>query len=940
MTARRRTTKTKATEGTGSEVDIVASGQASAAPQRTTGEASTRKRKALDDIPETEAASSPKKRKKRKSIGQQTLKRKPRAPLKPKNPTELPNITLPAGAFEAVDTKNVDAAAEEQHAIGESAKTERPTTNAERTRRTATSRKPPGRKPKVNLQSKQKTKQLSTGQETLENDVELPDPAQEPAKVESPTEITAPAEVETEPKPRKRKRKAVVQSPRKRKKPTSKEPDNGPEEITEAAVAETLQEPAIIPTIASTLSDRKGNKRGRKPKSVPDGVTDPPGDLLNISNTIAKAELLKSQQSRLGNQLLPAIDQTTAAASDDKKGKKRGRKPRSVHDQQAGPLVEIIVPSAAVAEVELALAGQSEVEKKQPSAGSATAATHIETKNRGRGRNPKAKSNEQAEYSGEIIDPSPAVAEVEQAQAEKSQPENEQLATVSTKAALPIDQKGKTRGRKPKTTLINQPESSKETIDASPTNAEAESVQANQSRAGNKRPAIDATNATVSIESKGKKRGRRPKLIPNQEPELPEGLIDPFTAAAAESAQTELPAAEKEHPQPIEDPVPSKRKGRKRKSIGQIQRPRKKPVATPAPDIHPDTETTHLQVKPVDAPPETTIEPVPKRKGRPKKLPVPLPETEDAPIEHAVSGNPQPAVATKKRGRPKQAMPTAIEAKPEDTSQESTKSADIAKRPKKQQSRNTIEPAPSSGPEPLVEKPYAPTAFLGREPHLSPPVKKRGRPKKQAPAGPEVTAANAIPDRPKAQPKRRIPKAPSTGTTKVPASALDPATHTLNRPAVHGIEDHGDDTPSDHQVPSRPRKKPNKLKKPKSKNAKPLSNTNEAIPNDDDDPPQQARLPSRNTSPSPQQHHHHHHRSPLNPATRTDPTTSSNHALPSSKDDDDLLQARLASLSASVKKRKAEMGAKMIDAPPPAAASGPTSRSEAATRKPSRGLEG
>ncbi|KAL8739742.1 MAG: hypothetical protein Q9184_008569, partial [Pyrenodesmia sp. 2 TL-2023] len=94
-TARRRTTKAKATARTASEIETVAPGQASEAVERTTGGASTKKRKALDEIPEIEAASSPKKRKKRKSIGQQTLKRKPRAPLKPKNPTALPNTALP-----------------------------------------------------------------------------------------------------------------------------------------------------------------------------------------------------------------------------------------------------------------------------------------------------------------------------------------------------------------------------------------------------------------------------------------------------------------------------------------------------------------------------------------------------------------------------------------------------------------------------------------------------------------------------------------------------------------------------------------------------------------------------------------------------------------------------------------------------------------------------
>ncbi|KAL8918114.1 MAG: hypothetical protein Q9208_007556 [Pyrenodesmia sp. 3 TL-2023] len=885
-TARRRTTKAKTTAGTGSEVEAVAPGQASEAVERSTGGASTKKRKALDEIPETEAASSPKKRRKRKSIGQQTLKKKPRAPLKPNTTTEPSNTPLPVEETEDVDTKNAETAAEEPDATGEDlAKPGRLTGVAKRAaRRTQTTQKPPGQKLKPSLRTQRsKTKPPATRQETFEADEEIARSVHEPAKIESPTELTAPAETDSKPKPRKRKRKAIVQSPRKRKKPTRREPALGYGEIEEEAMAESQEGPAIIPTAAVALSVAKTNKRGRKPKSIPCGHAEPFGELLDTSQTNAKAEPVRLQESQPDNELA-AINQITAATVVDKKGRKKGRKPKLVREQQAVP-------------------------------------------------------------SEELINPCSTFAEAEPAQTEQYRPENEQPAISSAKTAAPLGRKGSKRGRKSKSALEQQPEPSEETTGPSPTAAEADPTQIEQLQQESRLSATDPTGGAVSVESKGKKRGRKPKSIPNEKPYPPDELVDPSSAPVeAEPAQTEQSEAEKEPSQPVEDAVSPKRKGRKRKSIGQAQRPRKKAMVKTAPDGQSDKEITHPDIKPIDTSAGATMAPAPKRKGRPKKPPVTLQQNEDVAVERAMPERSQPAVTSKRRGRPKQPVSTAGEAKPEDTTQQPAESLDpeipLVKKPRKKM----VEPIPPNEPGLPVEKPYAPTAVLEPEPHLSPSVKKRGRPKKQAPTNSPpagVLTRIAISDPPKAQPRCRAPKAPPMATTQAPVSAPDPATTPLD--PVHSIEE-CDDPLSDHASSRPPRSKP-KPKKSKSTaiTTKPHAPSSRLLPDTkattssnrptatakDDITSDRTQHPARNNNPP-------HIRHPPPPST-DDP--SENPIPPSTAAEADI-QARLASLSASVKKRKAEMGARMINAPPPPpSTSAPASRAVAA--KPQRGgLEG
>ncbi|KAL9028814.1 MAG: hypothetical protein Q9196_002875 [Gyalolechia fulgens] len=227
-----RPQRTKATTGRIARDDTLGTGSSQ---HDVRGSITTkRKRKATEDITETQAMAPPKKQRKKRSIGQPTLEKKPRADLAPSGPVILPRVTPGSRQLRHVEVTTPEATAGQ---------------------RDDTTNKPPGafavpdadEKEEGKAQIPEKRRKRKSIGQTQRGKVEptvvqpgyssekadLVEGAKAPTKAEDSVKSVA-VQIETKAKPRKRKRKAIAQSPRKRKKILSLEkPQLVPKEVEE-----------------------------------------------------------------------------------------------------------------------------------------------------------------------------------------------------------------------------------------------------------------------------------------------------------------------------------------------------------------------------------------------------------------------------------------------------------------------------------------------------------------------------------------------------------------------------------------------------------------------------------------------------------------------------------------------------------------------------------
>lgn len=285
---------------------------------------------------------------------------------------------------------------------------------------------------------------------------------------------------------------------------------------------------------------------------------------------------------------------------------------------------------------------------------------------------------------------------------------------------------------------------------------------------------VSAARPEMSAAAVKKKRGRKPKIVINEKPKPSEELSQSVSIVAkpgqAPAGSSQL---KEEQSQPTEDPKVPKRRGKKRRSINLVRKPRKKTSIQSPPEIPVDTETMQLEAEPIEASTKTTVAPTAKRKGRPRKDAILVRELKDATIG-SMPDKAQSAEAPKKRGRPKKATSTAEAA---NLNGVNLGPMEDARRENLSQKPSTSENAaanPSINPAPFMTGAYAPTAAEKLAPQQPPLMKKRGRPRKQilAPHIVDSAATNSISDRPEAQPKRPELSSSSTSTLKPPTDVV------------------------------------------------------------------------------------------------------------------------------------------------------------------------
>lgn len=431
---------------------------------------------------------------------------------------------------------------------------------------------------------------------------------------------------------------------------------------------------------------------------------------------------------------------------------------------------------------------------------------------------------------------------------------------------------------------------------------------------------VSPVTPVAPVEKKGARRGRKPKSVPTEHAEPSETLIDPVpTIAEAETANNELSEAGEVHFPAAGNPIPPKRRGRKRNSTGQDQRLRKKTAVKPRPRAYPDNEAAQPEVESIDAPVEAPVAPVKKGRGRPKKLRPSLKDSEDLVVVESLPDKPNPGAAPKKRGRPKKVDSTINAKKLKQAHQapiEDTKDEELPQEPSIPDVVSSTELPPS------VQGAYAPTATQERSMQIPAVTKKRGRPKKQIPAPPvaEPTAEESTFQRPIAKPRRREPKTPAPN---LPANSVPLQSHRKIRTQAFNEPD---PVSSTAPIPpkAKPKTRPTTTKRHHPTTQKPPSmprpNNNIAILNQPTaitSAPPSPFHPSLADSPPPPPPHC---ATPIETPSLTEEQAlqhdlnllRSQRAAELAEQRERDVQTRLETLSASVRKRKAEMGAKML----------------------------
>lgn len=323
-----RPQRTKATVGNIARDEVSGSGNV-----RHDGRGSVttkRKRKATEDISKTHTMAPPKKQRKRRSIGQQTLKRKPRASLAPVGPVDLSRATPGSRQLRHVEANNSEATAEQQDDATNkpSGSVTIPDANKEEKTKAQMLEKPRPRKRKrkpIGQTQGRKAKPTAIQPGTSLDKADLVEEALAPTKVEDPVECVA-VETETTAKPRKRKRKAIAQSPKKRKKISPPKRIAPVVREVEERRKRLRQEPGTDLSMAVTTIEKKPAKRGRKPKSITKASPKPP---KTATETIPKAPTPDKAPAELS--LTEAQPQ---AELDPQAPKRKGKKRRSIGQVQ------------------------------------------------------------------------------------------------------------------------------------------------------------------------------------------------------------------------------------------------------------------------------------------------------------------------------------------------------------------------------------------------------------------------------------------------------------------------------------------------------------------------------------------------------------------------------------------------------------------------------
>ncbi|KAL8682662.1 MAG: hypothetical protein Q9186_001349 [Xanthomendoza sp. 1 TL-2023] len=164
------------------------------------------------------------------------------------------------------------------------------------------------------------------------------------------------------------------------------------------------------------------------------------------------------------------------------------------------------------------------------------------------------------------------------------------------------------------------------------------------------------TTANVDVVDQRKKRGQKPKAVVNEIIQGEKEVMHPeATDRENEAPQDVSPVLEEVGSQPIEAPTAPKRKSRKRKSIDQTQKPKKRAAIKAPGELDPGPTATDGDI----AMTERTAAPpvVPRQRGRllSENLQKPPPTIEESRNE-APHGTSEPAQAPKTRGRPKKSQ--------------------------------------------------------------------------------------------------------------------------------------------------------------------------------------------------------------------------------------------------------------------------------------------
>ncbi|KAL8827767.1 MAG: hypothetical protein Q9170_006879, partial [Blastenia crenularia] len=253
---------------------------------------------------------------------------------------------------------------------------------------------------------------------------------------------------------------------------------------------------------------------------------------------------------------------------------------------------------------------------------------------------------------------------------------------------------------------------------------------------------LDPTTVTTIVEPKPVRRGRKPRVAPKDHSIQSEAVIEsrPEVLKPSETP-VDQPLAE-DQPRPTEDPQAPKQKSRKkRKSIVQGPKPRKRKVAESAENvdsgaviIQPEVATINQEEKP-----PALLEM--KRRGRWKKLPVSLTEP---PKEEVISEQGQapvlqvpPLQVPKKRGRPKKAAPSASVTIHDEATDRPIERNETDKPRRGRTAKRPTVSASFTAPVPLPQETEDQLALQEPEPSAPANVKKRGRPKKQGPVAPK-----------------------------------------------------------------------------------------------------------------------------------------------------------------------------------------------------------
>ncbi|KAL9591412.1 MAG: hypothetical protein Q9179_007749, partial [Wetmoreana sp. 5 TL-2023] len=373
-----------------------------------------------------------------------------------------------------------------------------------------------------------------------------------------------------------------------------------------------------------------------------------------------------------------------------------------------------------------------------------------------------------------------------------------------------------------------------------PTTTEPEETPASTQKAS---PLVKTAKTSPS-KGKPRKRGRKPRTLSDNEAkpvteyvEPAQGVVDP------EATQAEPPSPDTTKPKPEKYLAPPKQKRKKRISITQDRRSRKKAAVSPPAvvvvsyePIDSDVERTGVatktkiarkpqgrgrrrqkppifsdEVDTASAGPEhdssKPAQEAPKKPGCPKKSEV-SPTEIKADYAGPDHDEARPAPTAKKRGRPKKATLLDSEAKPLEATQQPTGVVDQGVVSRRRQPMAciavTISPELHSLPE------GAKTLDVAPNPDLPPPpvVKKRGRPKKQLPIPPTIEPSTKVTQCSRPEPKHNASiKPPELSTSDVSKTSGHsiPATSAHSLQASISREDDGDvsDDPISESKPLR-----------------------------------------------------------------------------------------------------------------------------------------